>query len=135
MRKLELTSQHKTKLEEMIAGLYGLDTPNRQEKAKGIIAHSSDEHKPDTCFMWWSNNKIKFWFKKFKSARFIHWYEFCLTFVSEKLFFHEGLSRGTMDEYLKFTQTIMLYHLKTEGDASLHPVDYLYDVYQKVKKG
>jgi hypothetical protein len=102
MKSIELTQEHKDKLLEMCKELFS-------------------EYTWDFSWLYREGN-IKFWNKEMLNARFIHWFEFCMTKLSS------ALKLTSNQIYNCFSCSV-----NSEGDPFIHPVNFLYEEYLKLK--
>lgn len=123
MKAIQLTTEHREKLLEMCKELF----PEYR-----WLFHHHDDGTPD------KNNPVNFnylpgflfAFKKENDSDlydscdiFIHWFEFCITYLCDKIFLPKGESRldgiKGMDYY--------------QRNDKIHPIDYLYSEFKKLK--
>ena len=66
----------------------------------------------------------------------IGWYEFVMTYLSEKIFF-EYKKRNSMEEYLAFVENCNYYFARESlgmvTASKIHPIKLLYDIYLNQK--
>lgn len=132
MNPIQLTEEHKSKLLEMCKVLfpeYNWDISNQQGSC-GI--HSSKENQ---IFVYQGSNPYSF------PISIIHWFEFCMTHLVEKIFNPEPESptRALMEKFKDFFFECNIYWYNTyEGKtkspfASRHPIDILYEKFKKLQ--
>ena len=105
MKNIELTEDHKSKLLEMCKELF--------PKYKTIVFtedHKQFEEGED-------NNILLFFSGKTEIAPSIHWFEFCMTHLCDKVFIHDE----SLNEFL------------LTFNVDKHPIDYLYEEFKKLK--
>lgn len=117
MKPIELTEEHKTKLLEMAKVLF----PEYVRISFNIPNHEYDDEGDNVIDFFTEDNKDG------QSWSYIHWFEFCMTYLTKKLFF--GIPRNS-DKYLEFCKDFSMYFLNQKGK---HPIDYLYEEFKKMK--
>lgn len=128
MKPLELTIEHKDKLLEMCKVLFPEYTtiPSDKNPKWLHIFYLSDVG----TFIQLCNDEIK------KSIN-IHWFEFCNTWLVEKVLnpTPERPSRVLQDKFKEFFWKSNLYWMyinEYSGTPEKHPVDYLYEEFKKL---
>lgn len=106
MKAIELTEEHKSKLLEMCKALF-------PEYDKEINL----EIEPDYEGL---QNFIQFR-KKYENCIFIHWFEFCMTHLSNKL-----------ELLLKLDLIHSFYSFNEQVNNNNHIIDYLYEEFKKL---
>ena len=107
MKNIKLTEKHKSKLLEMSKVLFF-------------------EYEWDFSFLKREGN-IKYWDNKIKNAKFIHWFEFCMTHLADKM-----IELGELPSF----NNKLDYEFFSILQSSLwesHPIDYLYEEFKKLK--
>lgn len=114
MKTIEINKEQKEKLLEMCTKLF-----------------------PEYTFVEWDlcghEGNLKYYHKKWKSAKFIHWFEFCLTHLLREICILRtnkdfGFDPWDFDKMMrKYIGKLLLY------DEPKHPVDYLYKEFKKIK--
>ena len=100
MKNIELTEDHKSKLLEMCKELF----PEYIETYLGVNDYDPE---PDGYI----------YFTKNKNITRIHWFEFCMTHLCDKIFIHDE----SLNEFL------------LTFNVDKHPIDYLYEEFKKLK--
>jgi len=123
MKSIELTNDHRTKLLEMCVKLF----PEYTDWKFGRN---------------WDNYELWFVFKR--KCFEIHWFEFMMTELVEKILNPNPLNpnRGLQNRFKDFFWEVNHYwmhnKLNVEGNNEstkpLHPIDYLYEEFKKLKK-
>ena len=113
MKSIKLTKEHKSKLLEMCKVLF--------PEYKSIVFskdHEQFEEGED-------NNILLFFSGKAEIAPSIHWFEFCMTYLVNKVF-HDSMKH----DYIKEEHDSLITGLLRND---LHPIDYIYDKFKKLK--
>lgn len=133
MKNIELTEDHKSKLLEMCKKLF----PEYTEIYLGINDYD-DNFDGFICFQ----KTIPLISNIIES---VHWFEFCMTHLIVKLskeFTKQKLSKAdyTNNQYPNWFSEKLAYHLNPfrneefeEDIKFIHPVDYLYEEFKKLK--
>ena len=100
MKNIELTEDHKSKLLEMCRILF----PEYPDLQFGV----KEKHN-------WSKEYLVFGLTG--NEPIIHWFEFCMTHLCDKVFIHDE----SLNEFL------------LTFNVDKHPVDYLYEEFKKLK--
>ena len=112
MNSIQLTEEHKSKVLEMCKVLF----PEYKVK---FIPDNLLEY-DDQIFNYLSIEEIT---EKEVDFTVIHWFEFCMTYLCDKIFLPKGESRldgiKGMDYY--------------QRNENMHPIDYLYSEFKKLK--
>lgn len=117
MKAIKLTKEHKKKLLKMCKTLFP-EYKNWDLKLEGeyknhlIASFEEDNDYIPNCDL------------------YIHWFEFCMTHLIDKLSIEFAKSEGEDDSCLKEE---FLFHL-SKIKNKIHPVDYLYKEFLKLKK-
>ena len=101
MKNIELTEDHKSKLLEMCKELF----PEYPDLQFGV----KEKHN-------WSKEYLVFGLTG--NVPIIHWFEFCMTHLCDKVFIHDE----SLNEFL------------LTFNVDKHPVDYLYEEFKKLKQ-
>ena len=129
MKNIELTENQKVKLLEMCRILF----PEYPDLQFGV----KEKHN-------WSKEYLVFGLTG--NEPIIHWFEFCMTHLIVKLskeFTKQGLSKAdyTDNQYPNWFSEKVSYHLNPfrneefeEDILFIHPIDYLYEEFKKLKK-
>ena len=114
MSPIELTSEHKSKLLEMCEALFPEYTIYEVQKANhfGRIVNTVQGNK------WEYNGDDDEPIDEF----FIHWFEFCMTYLADKIFEDHDNFSNIKDGF------ITIFSIKDE-----HPIDYLYEQFKQLK--
>ena len=117
MKNIELTEEHKSKLLEMCKELF--PTYNF-EFMRGKDEFGFDIYDYFTFYLIedYENNE---WYK---SKTDIHWFEFCMTFLAEKI----------LDNSFGDISTSELGYFSCGPIKEVHPIDYLYKEFKKLEK-
>ncbi len=133
MKNIELTENHKSKLLEMCNKLFP-EYPNLE------VRDSMEDFcmEQDNCFI-----ELQESGSNSRKDTIIHWFEFCMTEVVEKILNPTPLNpnRGLQDKFKNFFWKVNEYWMHNKfninGENSstkpLHPVDYLYEEFKKLK--
>ena len=100
MKNIELTEDHKSKLLEMCKVLF----PEYPDLQFGV----KEKHN-------WSKEYLVFGLTG--NEPIIHWFEFCMTHLCDKIFIHDE----SLNEFL------------LTFNVDKHPIDYLYEEFKKLK--
>jgi len=109
MKSIELTEYHKSKLLEMCTKLFPKNKlDSLQFGTLKFLINYYEKKDPN-------NSKITFggWDKIIE----IHWFEFCMTHLCDKIFIHDE----SLNEFL------------LTFNVDKHPIDYLYEEFKKLK--
>ena len=121
MKSIELTKDHKSKLLEMCKELfpeytiYSADNDGFIEGEQWVGDQNMGEDRPVNEFN-------------------IHWFEFCMTHLCVKIY--NLIDKYNNDLFINmFHGSILSFtHFKESGDfVAIHPVDYLYEEFKKLK--
>jgi hypothetical protein len=132
MKSIILTKEHKTKLLEMCKALF--------PELKNLEVRDSME---DFCLDF---EHICVEFNRGSELKIIHWFEFCMTHLQNKLFcelndFSGHLTADYAEECGEqwnnqlMMRTSFFFHNPTRNEKThpWHPVDYLYSEFKKLK--
>ena len=134
MKSLALSEEQRTKLIEMCNHLF--PKFGEVQLLQGHIAAIQDE--TNSPYLRWylkENNTIK--------LVEIHWFEFCLTYLAEKVLNPRKPFRSQKELFCDFFwETNIAWYYSQHGslpvsnfvDGARHPVDYLYKEFQKLHK-
>ncbi len=114
MQPIQLTEEHKAKLLEMCKVLFpeykiSLEIENNYEGTEGFI-----------CFQDLSMSKI---------GDYIHWFEFCMTYLPIELFRALNMAKGGNNLEVV---TNNLIRFEDFGRYEINPIDYLYEQFKKL---
>lgn len=111
MKDIKLTEKQKFKLLKMCNKLFS-------EEGKGFkVLDGSIYYSEDGNFPGWS----------------VHWFQFCMTELSEKIFFRQPYNPMNKEYYLDFCWECNLYWDGRNSRKTEHPVDYLYKKFNELK--
>ena len=119
MKSIQLTEEHKSKLLEMCKILF----------PEYFFDEEGEDYYID------ENNIINFLIpikeNEFKGGE-IHWFEFCMTWLSHKIIFNPNnkLSACNHNHAGLLESTMSIFYGEKHG---IHPVDYLYEEFLKLK--
>lgn len=128
MKSIELTEEHKSKLLEMCNKLFDLgDGVYTNFRFKPTHQFFLCKTKETENYIQWindTNGKIEE----------IHWFEFCMTHLAEKILnpFPLNPSRGLQDKFKNFFWKTNLFAMGLDHTVN-HPVDFLYEEFKKLK--
>lgn len=131
MKSIEITEDQKIKLLEMCTYLF----PEYGEPEGGITFHHHDDLKRKPIAEY--KNYLPGFLFGFKSngedgdsydhaSLFIHWFEFCMTHLPEKIFGKRKNSFEGINGRPYWCEKV------AESFAKVHPVDYLYQEFKKL---
>ena len=136
MKSIQLTRDHKVKLLEMCNKLCKDSLSKTEcycEEDQGSGYTYSDEHgECDVC----SNNSFEFFdnsihFTNDSDDRItIHWFEFCLLHLSEKIY-KTFFKLGEKDNWYGCHLSWAINSIYTQNTNKVHLVDYLYEEFKK----
>lgn len=129
MESIKLTDAQKDKLLEMCKVLFPEDNFwwEYDMYGRGLKQDFNDvlcvQHTLEEPKKGWDNRPIK---HKFFN---IHWFEFCMTYLAEKIAKHDRYD----DLNLHVDTILACWVNNTEKFPRKHPVDYLYEKFKKIK--
>ena len=109
MKSIELTEDHKTKLLEMCKVLFS--------EYEEIDIEIEDNYEG-------IQNYIQL-MKKCEITIYIHWFEFCMTHLCDKIYNKFGFDTGDFSDYIQNLISKKYYD-------DMHPIDYLYEEFKKL---
>jgi hypothetical protein len=110
MKSIQLTRDHKVKLLEMCNKLF-----------------------PEYCKFEFFTDELRFLaFENDKYLTFIHWFEFCLLHLSEKIY-KTFFKLGEKDNWYGCHLSWAINSMYTQNTNKVHLVDYLYEEFKKLK--
>jgi len=138
MKSITLTQAHKSKLLEMCKILfpeYEIICNHQDLENKVFINHTLG------CgFLRYPHSINELWVLHKKKDEFhvIHWFEFCMTHLAEKILDNtRGYDEGNFPSELEMFRGTICYKLNIDAfkneDSENHPVDYLYNEFKKLK--
>ena len=124
MESIKLTKEHKSKLLEMCTKLFPKNKlDSLQFGTLKFLINYYEKKDPN-------NSKITFggWDKIIE----IHWFEFCMTWLSHKIIFNPNnkLSACNHNHAGLLESTMSIFYGEKHG---IHPIDYLYEEFKKLK--
>ena len=127
MESIKLTEEHKSKLLEMCKALFPeyLEILWDSTNTDNPIFTDDDEDLKYKCRWSIDNNLIHFlekesWDDEENYLIEIHWFEFCMTHLADKILKNNYFKIGAFSSIVLFKKN--------------HPVDYLYEKFSKLKK-
>lgn len=117
MKSIELTEEHKSKLLEMCKVLF----PKYTFIEWNLLGKSA-----------YDKGYLKYYTDKMKYAKFIHWFEFCMTHLAPKIcdgktyYIFCDRCNSHKKDLTEFSKEFISKYLQ-------HPVDYLYEEFKKLK--
>jgi len=143
MKSIELTEEHKSKLLEMCNKLFPEYSEIYWNSGKG--SNGSSEHLGFGTPTEENPN--------FNNYIYIHWFEFCMTYLIEKLNdkYHEVLKEKSWEEFPPYVSNVYSnakgkWNLYTKfhfhypkacnggSNFPINPIDYLYEEFKKLKQ-
>lgn len=138
MKPLDLTEEQKDKILEMCKVLFPKDEFSWEYEMYGrelkqdfndvlCVQHTLEKPKKG-----WDNELTKYKFFN------IHWFEFCMTHLAEKIIATYVVTKNNLkiykrtlnDDLSKFYLESLLF---SRGSVKTHPVDYLYEEFKKLR--
>jgi hypothetical protein len=118
MESIEITNEHKDKLLEMCNVLFPkIYFTFRVFPTVGV-----------------SNGDLCYYLTPESNKRqYIHWFEFCMTHLVEKLIFNKKNNQKVHDDFREFFYSVNNYFIKTP--LCIHPIEYLYNNFKQQKNG
>lgn len=124
MISIELTQEHKDKLIEMCEFLFPKYDFRILSEYFGINDNSHIHGDQNNIIIF--SKKTNTWVTTF------HWFEFCMTHLSHAIIFNPKNSlRACNHNHAGLLESVM--HLFYNEKQAIHPVDYLYDEFKKLK--
>lgn len=134
MKALEITKEQKDRLLEMAEKLF----PEYNDKSEGgtgpICFHHAGEY-PGMLFGFKSNGEDGDLYRD--ASLFIHWFEFCIIWIPEKIVSHPKFNNEFIIEMPQYYDDSEVIDYIMESCVSLikdiNPIDYLYEEFLKLK--
>ncbi len=132
MKALELTKEHKCKLLKMCKVLF-------PELTTLDIYHKKDtDINLDTFFIDWAVdkyiNKGKDNEEYLNKEYSIHWFEFCMTHLANKIYYPDlnNIARGARNKIQSFFFSTFMEAIEGGTAGYDHPIDHLYSDFKKI---
>lgn len=125
MKAIELTQEHKDKLLEMCKALFPEDifSFNNDDGEDGIIDRNfAGDNVPFEKLLSWKDEGSHF-----------HWFEFCMTHLPVELHRYAMHEHNVEPKDALRIITTNLLRFEDFGRYEIHPIDYLYNEFKKLK--